>query len=126
MITEEERNTLLDAVKRASETWKLAFNGKCADGCVAQYETDAVMHAQPFGTFKGHNEIRKFWQKLIDHGFTDIKYSNTEIEVIDKHTAALSAEWSMNKASGVIHKELWILQNDGSAKLKEDDFEAVE
>jgi hypothetical protein len=31
----------------------------------------------------------------------------------------------MNKASGVIHKELWVLQEDGAAKLREDDFEAT-
>jgi len=31
----------------------------------------------------------------------------------------------MNKAGGVIHKELWVLQEDGNAKLREDDFEAM-
>ncbi len=31
----------------------------------------------------------------------------------------------MNKASGVIHKELWVLQPDGTAKLREDYFEAT-
>ena len=31
----------------------------------------------------------------------------------------------MNKAQGVIHKELWVLQSDGTAKLREDDFEAM-
>jgi len=30
----------------------------------------------------------------------------------------------MNKTAGVIHKELWVLQADGSAKLRDDDFEA--
>jgi len=30
----------------------------------------------------------------------------------------------MNKADGVIHKELWVLQADGTTKLREDDFEA--
>ncbi|ESA32587.1 hypothetical protein N836_25055 [Leptolyngbya sp. Heron Island J] len=30
----------------------------------------------------------------------------------------------MNKAHGVIHKELWVLQVDGTAKLREDIFEA--
>jgi len=30
----------------------------------------------------------------------------------------------MNNASGVVHKELWVLQADGNAKLREDDFEA--
>ena len=31
----------------------------------------------------------------------------------------------MNKAHGVIHRELWVLQEDGSAKLREDNFEAL-
>jgi hypothetical protein len=31
----------------------------------------------------------------------------------------------MNKASGVIHKEMWVLQQDGSVKLSEDHFEAL-
>ena len=31
----------------------------------------------------------------------------------------------MNKASGVIHKELWVIQEDGSAKLREDHFEVT-
>ena len=26
----------------------------------------------------------------------------------------------MNKARGVIHQELWVLQEDGTAKLRED------
>jgi len=28
----------------------------------------------------------------------------------------------MNKASGYIHKKLWVLQGGGIAKLREDDF----
>ena len=35
-----------------------------------------------------------------------------------------SARDPMGKAKGVIHKELWVIQNDGIAKLREDDFEA--
>jgi hypothetical protein len=30
----------------------------------------------------------------------------------------------MNKAAGTITKELWVLQNDGRALLREDFFEA--
>ncbi len=30
----------------------------------------------------------------------------------------------MNKARGVIHKEFWILQEGGTAKLREDNFGA--
>ena len=31
----------------------------------------------------------------------------------------------MNKAAGTISKELWVLQKDGSAKLRVDNFEVT-
>ncbi|UTW47293.1 nuclear transport factor 2 family protein [Bacterioplanoides sp. SCSIO 12839] len=115
---------LLDAVNAASQRWKDAFNAGDAAGCAAQYEADSVMHARPFGTFEGTEAIQGFWAQLIADGFSDIEYLNTNIEIIDESSAVLSSDWKMNKAGGVIHKELWVLQEDGSAKLREDDFEA--
>lgn len=44
--------------------------------------------------------------------------------MIDETSALLTSDWKMNKANGVIYKELWVMQEDGSAKLREDDFEA--
>ena len=35
----------------------------------------------------------------------------------------LIAKWTMNKAFGVVHKEHWAMQSDGSAKLISDCFE---
>ena len=124
MVTEEKRQILLSAIRNASEKWKIAFNAGDAEGCASQYESDAVMTAKPFGTFSGAEEIRKFWQKLIGDGFTDVEYINPEIEVIDDNSAVLSSGWKMNKAKGVITKELWVLQGDGTAKLRIDEFEA--
>ena len=83
------------------------------------------MQAKPFGTFTGTAEICAFWQKLIDDGFAEVEYLDPKIEVIDATSAILTSGWKMNKASGVIHKELWVLQNDGTAQLREDDFEAT-
>ena len=123
-MTNEQRATLLETVKSASEQWKSAFNLGNAAGCAAQYEKNAVMHARPFGTFTGTEEILGFWQKLIDDGFSDVEYLDTIISIIDEKSAILKSGFKMNKASGVIHKELWILQLDGTAKLREDDFEA--
>lgn len=117
-------DTLLEAVKQASSAWQVAFNSGNAAGCAAQYESDAVMYARPFGRFVGTEAIQQFWQKLIDDGFAEITYIEPKIEMIDDKTAVLSASWKMNKAQGVIHKELWVLQADGNAKLREDDFEA--
>ncbi len=116
--------TVLNAVRKASAQWKSAFNSGDAKGCAEQYENNAVMHARPFGTFTGVVEIQSFWQQLIEDGFSDVEYINLKIEVINETSALLTSEWKMNKAKGVIHKELWVLQEDGSAKLREDDFEA--
>ena len=120
----EQNATILHAVNKASAQWKSAFNSGDAAGCAAQYEKQAVMHAKPFGTFTGTSEIQGFWQKLIDDGFSDVDYVNPKIEIIDEKSAVLTSGWTMNKAKGVIHKELWVLQSDGTAKLREDEFEA--
>ena len=123
MITEDKKQIVLSALKEASEKWKAAFNMGNAEGCASQYESDAVMTAKPFGTFNGTEEIKAFWQKLIDDGFAEVDYINPEIEVIDESSAVLSSGWKMNKAKGVITKELWVLQSDGTAKLRIDEFE---
>ena len=124
MAIKEQQEAVLGAVKKASAQWQSAFNSGDAAGCAAQYESTAVMNARPFGTFTGTSEIQGFWQQLIDDGFADVEYIEPKIEVIDKASAILTSGWKMNKASGVIHKELWVLQEDGAAKLREDDFEA--
>ena len=69
MTSHEQKNTVLSAVEKASSEWKSALNSGDAEGCTAQYEATAVMHARPFGTFTGTSEIQGFWQKLIDDGF---------------------------------------------------------
>ena len=124
-MEKEQADKVIAAVYVASEKWKTAFNAGDASGCAAQYEENAVMHARPFGTCTGIGEIRQFWRRLIDEGFSDIIYLESNLEVIDESRAILTAKWKMNKAEGVIHKELWVLQDDGSAKLREDDFEAA-
>ncbi|ELS02265.1 hypothetical protein Xen7305DRAFT_00019780 [Xenococcus sp. PCC 7305] len=124
MLTNEKKFAILEAVNKASESWKLAFNSGDAAGCASQYEKDAVMHARPFGIFTGTEEIQGFWQKLIDDGFANVDYIEPNIEIVDEVSAVLTSGWKMNKAQGVIHKELWVLQSDGTAKLREDDFEA--
>ena len=124
MLTEAQKQVVLDAVKAASSQWQVAFNGGDAAGCANQYESAAVMHARPFGTFTGTEAIQAFWQKLIDDGFADVQYVDPNIEVLDETQAVLTSGWMMNNAYGVIHKELWVLQGDGQAKLREDDFEA--
>ncbi|WP_461535875.1 YybH family protein [Spongorhabdus nitratireducens] len=123
-MTDNQSAVVLAAVEKASAEWKAAFNSGNAAGCAAQYEADAVMYARPFGTFTGTAEIQAFWQQLIDDGFSDVDYISPEIVVLDDSSAILSSGWKMNKAGGVIHKELWVLQADGTAKLREDDFEA--
>jgi ketosteroid isomerase-like protein len=125
MLSEEQKKVVIETVKKASEEWISAFNSGDVEGCVAQYETEAVMNVNPFGQFSGTDQIRAFWQKLIGDGFSDVEYVDPKIEVINETRAELKAGWKMNKAHGVIHRELWVLQADGSAKLREDNFEAL-
>ena len=124
MLSEKQKDAVLKAVNEASKKWKTAFNTGDASGCAAQYEENAIMHARPFGTFTGTVEIEGFWKKLIEDGYSNVDYIEPNIEVIDEKSALLKSGWKMNKAKGVIHKELWVLQSDGTAKLREDDFEA--
>ena len=123
-MNKEQENTVLKAVKIASTQWQQAFNSGSAIDCATHYEDTAIMYARPFGTFTGVKEIEGFWQKLIDDGFCDVEYIEPKINVIDEKSAILTSRWKMNNAKGIIHKELWVIQNDGIAKLREDDFEA--
>lgn len=120
----EKSATVIQAVTEASERWKRAFNAGNAAECAAQYERSAIMKAEPFGTFEGIEDIQAFWQQLVDDGFCDVEYLDPKIEVIDQNSAVLASGWKMNKAQGVIHEELWVIQEDGSAKLRKDHFEA--
>lgn len=125
MPNKEQIAIVENAVLKASTAWKKAFNSGDAAGCAAQYETTAVMSAKPFGTFIGSAVIQEFWQKLIDDGFTDVEYLEPKIKVLNETSAILTSGWKMNKAQGLIHRELWVLQEDGRAKLRNDDFEAI-
>lgn len=126
MLSDDQKNTVLAATSAASKQWQSAFNAGNAALCAAQYEPTAIMHARPFGTFTGTTEIQVFWEKLITDGFSDVEYLDPKIEVINATSAVLTSGWQMNNAKGVIHKELWVLQADGTAKLREDDFEAID
>lgn len=125
MQDSRRESAVLSAVTQASDAWKAAFNAGDAAGCAAQYEDDATMHARPFGTFTGTEAIKTFWQNLIDDGYSDVEYVEPKLEALDETSVLLTSGWRMNKAAGVIHKELWVMQEDGTAKLREDDFEAM-
>jgi len=124
MANEQEANVLA-TVQAASRKWMAAFNAGDAAGCAANYEDDAVMVAKPFGKFTGRREIEAFWDKIIGDGFADVEYLEPEITVVDETSAVLSSKWRMNKAHGVITKELWVVQDDGIALLREDAFEVL-
>lgn len=113
------------AVKAASDKWQKAFNTGDAAGCAQCYEANAVMEAKPFGIYHGRAEIQEFWEMLIREGFSDIEYINPKIVASGDQAAILSSEWKMNKAHGTISKELWVMQPDGSALLREDVFSAA-
>ncbi|MFT6371863.1 MAG: hypothetical protein ACJASL_000626 [Paraglaciecola sp.] len=111
------------AVANASKAWKDTFNSGDAAGAAALYEEDAVMFVKPFGIFTGKDEILAFWTDLISKGFDDVVYSDTTTVILDEQSARVSADWKMNNAHGVITNEVWVIQADGRALLREDHFE---
>ncbi|WP_299005373.1 SgcJ/EcaC family oxidoreductase [uncultured Shewanella sp.] len=129
----QEANTLATsdyaiqtAVAAASKAWKDAFNAGDAAAAAALYEEDAIMVVKPFGTYKGRQAIQSFWENIIENGYKDVIYSNTNTRILDNNSARVSSDWRMNNAQGVITNELWVIQADGTARLKEDHFEIAQ
>ncbi|AWF80416.1 isochorismatase [Microbulbifer sp. A4B17] len=118
-------DSLIEKTEAASEQWKSYFNSGNAAGCASMYEEQAQMTAKPFGVFEGRKDIEVFWQNLINQGFSDITYIGAKIEVVDDISTVLSSSWKMNHAQGIITRELWVLQEDGTMRLRDDQFEAI-
>lgn len=117
-------NTLIDAAKTANEKWKASFNSGDAAGCASCYEQGATMVAQPFGTFVGRDAIQGFWENIIADGFADMEYIDPTFTAVGETSVVVTSGWKMNKAHGVITRELWVMQDDGTMQLREDHFEA--
>ncbi|MEZ9525658.1 nuclear transport factor 2 family protein [Enterovibrio norvegicus] len=115
----------LSTYKAGIEAWQEAFNNQDAAGCAAQYaDHTTLMKARPFGEFTGREEIQAFWQQIMDQGFADVNYTNVKWEAAEGDEGfILSADWTMNKAFGVVHREHWKIQEDGKARLVFDEFE---
>jgi ketosteroid isomerase-like protein len=118
-----EKNNILMACEAGIAAWQHAFNNQDAEGCANQYQENCIMHARPFGTFEGKEAIKAFWQDIMDKGFKDVNYTEVKWEPIGEDGYLLSSKWTMNKAYGVVHKEHWVVDSDGNAKLASDDFE---
>ncbi|MEI8626301.1 nuclear transport factor 2 family protein [Pseudoalteromonas sp. B137] len=114
---------ILDLCKEGISAWQTAFNNQDAAGCAAQYTEDCIMEAKPLGVFKGREEIFGCWQNIIDQGFANVEYSNVKWEAAEDGGYILTSSWEMNKAFGVVHREHWIVEQDGKARLKSDSFE---
>jgi len=117
--------TTLACCKKGIDAWKNAFNSQDAAGCAKQYKENATMEAKPFGTFEGRDAIQKFWRDIMDQGFCDVKYTNVKWEKLSEHEYLLSSNWTMNKAFGVVHREHWVVEEDGIARLLSDEFEVL-
>lgn len=115
----------LDACKAGIMAWQKAFNHGDAEGCASQYAENTEMVAKPFGKFKGRDEIETFWANLIGQGFTEVEYSNVDWQPEGEDGYILTAQWQMNKAYGVVHREHWQIQADGKARLVYDEFEVL-
>lgn len=116
-------NQTLEACKKGIAAWQTAFNNQDAAGCAAQYNETCVMHARPFGTFEGREAIQAFWQNIIDQGFKEVDYTDVTWEEHQDGGYILTSSWTMNKAFGVVHREHWVVEEDGHARLISDDFE---
>ncbi len=115
--------TTLELCKEGINAWQKAFNNQDAAGCSAQYTEDCIMEAKPLGIFKGKKEIHACWSNIIEQGFADVVYSNVNWEPTEDGGYILTSSWEMNKAFGVVHREHWIIEKDGKARLKSDSFE---
>jgi glyoxylase-like metal-dependent hydrolase (beta-lactamase superfamily II) len=124
-LTKNQSDTLINAVNKASTNWISSFNSGDAAGCANAYEADGIMTAKPFGTYAGREAIQAFWQNLISQGYSDVRYIDREITIISANAAVISSKWAMNKTHGIITKELWVLQENGTAKLRVDEFEVL-
>ncbi|REL25494.1 isochorismatase [Thalassotalea euphylliae] len=109
--------------KAGINAWQTAFNNQDAAGCAAQYTENCVMEAKPIGTFTGRQAIQECWQNIIDQGFKDVVYSNVEWQPAQDGGYILTSSWQMNKAYGVVHREHWVVEADGQARLISDSFE---
>lgn len=125
-MTNTSHELVQSEVLTASQNWINSFNQGKTDKCVATYTTHAVMQAKPMGTFVGRDAISEFWTPFIASGATDLEYHDVNIKILDESTALLSANWSMNVGRGIITKEKWVKQGNGSWLLEEDDFEVLE
>ena len=114
---------ILALCKEGISAWQKAFNNQDAAGCAAQYTEDCIMEAKPLGVFKGREEILGCWQNIIVQGFANVEYSNVKWEAAEDGGYILTSNWEMNKAFGVVHREHWIVEQDGKARLKSDSFE---
>ncbi|PAJ76290.1 isochorismatase [Pseudoalteromonas sp. NBT06-2] len=112
-------------VKSASLNWIKNFNNGDVQACIDRYLPSAIMQVYPFGKFNSKQEISDFWLNFAKSNPTDLVYKNIQIKVLNKKQAILSANWSMNIASGIISKELWTLADDGQWYLEEDDFSVL-
>lgn len=116
---------VLAACQQGIENWKKAFNAQDAKGCADQYSQNCTMHARPLGTFEGREAIEAFWQEIIDQGFRDVSYTEVNWQPYGEDGYILTSKWTMNNAFGVVHREHWVVESDGHARLAEDDFEIL-
>ena len=84
------------------------------------------MTVKPFGMFAGRKSIQGFWENSISQGYSNVSYIEPDIEIINTNSAIISSKWKMNKTHDIITKELWILQDNGQAKLRIENFEVLE
>ena len=115
-----------EAVMKASNQWKAAFNNSDAQGCADCYTENTQMIVTPMGEYNGKKAVFEFWDALIKQGAKNVEYSDVELKTIDDNTVLLSAKWTMNIGRGIITEERWVKQSNNTWLLEFDAFEIQE
>ena len=115
MSGEEHVRDAIDAINRGD-----------VDGLLERIDADfewTVLDASPLaGTYRGHEEVRRYVQEWIDT-FDGVRLEIEELVKLDEHVLAVIRGSGWGKASGVEVSnrfcQLWALSGDAPTRMRE-------
>ncbi len=112
-------------VLKELQIWKDGFNSQKPEQCASVYSEDATMKVKGIGVFEGREQIKAFWDNLINEkGARDVQYKNPQLRVFSNDLVVITSEWEMNIFGGVITCEKWVRKDD-KFQLEIDHFEVT-
>ncbi len=115
-------SSLKKSVYRGAQHWVDCIETMDSHGCSLCYEENATMIAEPFGTFRGREAIKEFWDDLMSDGYNDLRFIHQKLTVVGDDEVHCQGIWTMSKAYGAFIKVVWIIQDDGTALISHDHF----